>query len=139
MNYAGVFRRAIALVLDYIFLSLFFFPIAYLVKGTWLMMPEDHVWGGIFDPLCAVYLIVIFLYFIFTEWLWGQTLGKLIMSIKVVAANNSKISFKQSLIRNIGRMIDGIFCYAVGLIAIVKSSHNQRIADKWAGTYVAKV
>jgi uncharacterized RDD family membrane protein YckC len=136
MKYAGVWIRGFAQALDYIFLSLFFFPVTYIVKGTWLMFPEDHLWI-IFDPLCAIFLIVIFAYFIFSEGLTGVTIGKLILGLKVLNISGDKITLHQSVIRNLGRLLDGLpMLNILGIISIARSPIKQRIGDKLAKTTV---
>ena len=140
MQYAGVIIRGIAFLLDIIFLSIFFFPITYLVKGTWIMVRKDHVWwGGFWDPLCLIFLIIIFLYFIISEGLTGHTIGKLLTGLKVIKENGSKITIKQSIIRTFGRIIDGLpFLNLAGIISIFISPQKQRLGDKFAKTVVIK-
>lgn len=139
VKYAGVIIRGGAFMLDFLFLSLFFFPITYIVKGTWLMTTEDHLWT-LFDPICGVFLITIFLYFIFMEGLFGFTIGKVILGLRVREANNEKITIKQSFIRNVSRIIDGLPCFNIfGIVSILKSNKNQRVGDKLGNTVVIKV
>ena len=61
-----VVRMGTAFLLDFLFLSIFFFPATYLYSGKWVMGPEEHLWG-ISDPICLVFLFIIFAYFIFME------------------------------------------------------------------------
>lgn len=139
MNYASLSRRILAQLIDYLVFCIVFFPVTYLVKGTWLMTPEDHLWI-IFDPVCALFLVIIFAYFIILEWLTGYTAGKYILKMKVVTVDGKKISMKQSLIRNFGRMIDGLPCFNIlGMVSIYKSEKRQRVGDKLAGTCVLLV
>jgi uncharacterized RDD family membrane protein YckC len=136
MKYGGVWIRGFAQALDYVFLSFFFFPVTYLVKGTWLMFPEDHLWI-IFDPLCAIFLIVIFAYFILSEGLTGVTIGKLILGLKVLSVEGKKITLRQSVIRNLGRLLDGLPMFNIlGIVNIARSPIKQRIGDKIAKTVV---
>lgn len=138
MKYAGILRRGMAIILDFIFFCVIFFPVTYLVKGVWLMQPQDHLWI-IFDPICGVFLVIIFLYFILLEGILGFTLGKLITGIRVYDSDGGKITVKQSLIRNIARMVDGIFFNLVGVIFIYKSPANQRFGDMIAKTIVCRL
>jgi uncharacterized RDD family membrane protein YckC len=138
MNYASLLKRAAAQIIDYIVFCIFFFPATYLYKGTWLMTPEDHLWI-IFDPICGVFLVIIFAYFIILEWLTGYTAGKYMLKIRVRTTANTRISLKQSLIRNFGRLIDGLPIFNLaGIISISRSEIRQRIGDKLAGTVVAE-
>jgi len=138
MKYAGILRRGFAIALDFLFLCIIFFPVTYLVKGVWLMQPKDHLWI-IFDPICGVFLLIIFLYFILLEGVLGYTLGKLITGIRVYDLDGGKITIKQSFIRNIARLIDGIFFNLVGAVLIKKSPVSQRFGDKMAKTIVCRV
>jgi uncharacterized RDD family membrane protein YckC len=135
MKYAGITRRGVAIVLDFIFFCIVFFPITYMVKGVWLMQPEDHLWI-IFDPLCAVFLVIIILYYVLLEGFTGYTLGKLITGIRVRNPDGGRITLKQSVLRNLARLVDGIFVNLVGAVIIYKSPLNQRLGDKIAKTVV---
>ena len=100
------------------------------------MTPEDHLWI-IFDPICGVFLVIIFAYFIILEWLTGYTAGKYLLKMKVVNFDGKQITLKQSLIRNFGRMIDGLPCFnIIGMVSIYRSETRQRVGDKLAGTVV---
>ena len=138
MNYATLLQRIAAQIIDFIVFCIAFFPITYLVKGTWLMTPEDHLWI-IFDPICGVFLFIIFAYFITLEWLTGYTAGKYLMKMRVRTSEGDRITLLQSLIRNFGRLIDGLpFFNLIGIISISNSPARQRIGDKLAGTMVIR-
>jgi uncharacterized RDD family membrane protein YckC len=139
MKPAGFIIRGLALLIDYVILAAHFFPAAYLVKGTWMMSRADHNWwGGLFDPICAVFLVIIFAYFILLEGFFSTTPGKIMLGIKIISLNNGSISMKQSLIRNAGRLADGLFMHLVGIIVIIKNPRKQRLGDIWAKTIVIK-
>jgi|OpeIllAssembly_1097287.scaffolds.fasta_scaffold528109_2 uncharacterized RDD family membrane protein YckC len=59
MKYPGLLPRFIGQLIDYLLFCAVFFPVTYLVKGTWLMTRADHLWV-IFDPICGVFLVIIF-------------------------------------------------------------------------------
>ncbi|MFW9804741.1 MAG: RDD family protein, partial [Candidatus Thorarchaeota archaeon] len=109
---ASIPRRAAAQMIDFVILAIVFILVTYQVKGVWLMLPGDHLWI-IFDPICGVFLIGIFAYFIGVEGLFGFTFGKLITGIRVVSEQGTKITMKQSAKRNLCRLIDGIAVYIV--------------------------
>ena len=81
-RYAGLNPRFLALLIDFVLFCIIFFPVTRIVKGVWVMNTGDHRWSyGMFitDPICIIFLIVIFLYFILLEGLVGATLGKWIV------------------------------------------------------------
>jgi uncharacterized RDD family membrane protein YckC len=135
---ASIGIRGLAMLLDYLILSLHFFPIGYLVKGTWLMTSEDHLWGGIFDPICAVFLVIIIAYNILFEGFFSLTPGKAILGIRIIGEDGYKIGFGKALIRFAGRMVDGIAANLVGVIIMLGNERRQRLGDKWARTLVVK-
>jgi len=132
---ASIRRRAVAQLFDFTILGIIFILITYLVKGVWLMMPGNHLWV-IFDPICGIFLIAIFAYFIGMEGLFGFTLGKWLTKIRVVSEQNAKITMKQAATRNLCRLIDGIAVYLIGIQFARKSLLVQRYGDKVAQTIV---
>ncbi len=48
-------------------------------------------------------LVLFCVYYILLEYFFGKTLGKFIMSIKVVNADNSNITLKTACLRHLGR------------------------------------
>ena len=138
MNKIGVVRRGIALALDFFFISIFFFPATYLYSGKWIMNYEDHYWG-ITDPICLVFLFIIFAYFILMEAYVGWTVGKRILGMRLVDGTGNRISLSQSLVRNLLRMVDGLPAFSIfGVILIASSPRGQRFGDRIAKTYVTK-
>ena len=134
----AVIRRGIGFLLDFLFLSIFFFPATYLYSGKWVMGPEEHLWG-ISDPICLVFLFIIFTYFILMEAYVGWTVGKRILGMIVVDVNGNKIGLSKSIVRNILRLADGLPAFNIlGIILIATSQKEQRFGDHVAKTYVVK-
>jgi len=138
IHYASIGLRGFALLLDYLLLSAHFFPITRLVKGTWMMTSSDHIWNGIFDPICLVFLIIIIAYFILWEGLASTTPGKAALRLKIVTYDMQPISMKQSLLRFAGRFVDGIGANLTGVIIMLCNPRKQRMGDIWAKTLVVK-
>jgi len=133
-----ILKRGIAFLIDFIFLSLFFFPITKLYSGKWVMGYEDHYWG-IFDPICLVFLFIIFGYFIGMEAYVGWTVGKKVMGMRVVDGTGNKIGLSKSAVRNLLRMIDGLPTLNIlGVILIALSPKGQRFGDRVVKTFVVE-
>ena len=134
----AVIRRGIAWLLDILFLSIFFFPATYLYSGKWIMGPEEHLWG-ISDPICLVFLFVIFAYLILMEAYVGWTMGKRILGMRVVDMSGNKIGLPKSITRNLLRLVDGLPAFNIlGIILIATSQREQRFGDRRAKTYVER-
>ena len=134
----AVIKRGIAWILDILFLSTFFFPATYLYSGKWMMGSEEHLWG-ISDPICLVFLFIIFAYLILMEAYTGWTVGKLILGLRVVDGSGGNIGLYKSVIRNLLRFVDGLPAFNIlGIVLIATSQSEQRFGDRIAKTYVTK-
>jgi uncharacterized RDD family membrane protein YckC len=141
-RYAGVGRRIPALLVDLGVFCAVFFPVTRLVKGTWIMSAADHRWTDgwfITDPLCLLFLGVMFLYFVLLEGLAGFTIGKRALGLRVERTGGGKPGLAASLIRNLLRVVDGLPVLGiVGIVLIVTSPERTRFGDRVAGTRVTK-
>lgn len=139
-QYAGLGQRFVALVIDFIILSIVFFPLTKLVKGVWIMSVDQHLWNrGYFitDPLCIIFLVVIFLYFVLSEGFWGATIGKKLIGLHVVGVDGHNSGLKQAFIRNILRVVDSLPAFNIlGIVLILGSPERARFGDRVAGTRV---
>ena len=143
IKYAGLWPRFLALLADFAIFCACFFPVTRLVKGVWLMSPNDHIWVNgwfISDPLCLIFLIVMVLYMILLEGWFGATLGKWLLGLRVVRVDGGRPGLWKSLMRNALRFIDSLPTLNVlGVILILKSRERARFGDRVAGTRVIKV
>ncbi len=132
-NYKGVWPRFFAALIDGVILSI---P-TYLLMGATLMRAARTGYvnpGKIYGPAFLVSIIGIAYYIVLEAY--GGTLGKRILGMRIVDANGNKPGFGKSLVRNLLRIVDGLFGYIVGAIIVASSPTKQRLGDKVAGTYV---
>jgi uncharacterized RDD family membrane protein YckC len=60
----------------------------------------------------------------------GQTLGKMLLGIKVVREDNGGVpGLEAEALRTVLRIIDGILVYAVAFASVPASQKNQRLGD----------
>ena len=140
MAYQGIGIRFAAKVIDSI--VLFF---VFVIGG----IPFVLIFGGLdgvgFDQegplsflLNMIFIVVGFAYFVIMEGSRGQTVGKMVLGIKVVKEDGSPCDVHAALIRNALRIVDGIMVYLVGVILIATSATKQRLGDRVAKTVVVK-
>ena len=77
-------------------------------------------------------------YFVVMEALFGATVGKLLLKLRVVKADGSPIGWRESIVRNVLRVIDGFALYLIGFIVLCATAKQQRIGDLAAGSVVVK-
>lgn len=91
------------------------------------------------NGLFALIALMPITYFIILEAKYGKTIGKEIMNLKVVREDGSQIGGKESLIRNLLRVVDeAVSFFLVAIVSMALSDKNQRIGDRAANTVVIK-
>ena len=84
-------------------------------------------------------VVIFLLYYILMEGYLGQTLGKMLLGIKVVREDTDDVpGLSAATIRTLMRIIDGLFGYLVGFIAVMASAKRQRLGDMAAHTLVVR-
>lgn len=125
LQYVGVGRRFVALLLDGVLLGI--------VDGLMYMLLRSV-------PALAQMLVSLIpiVYICAMEAMRGATVGKMLMGLRVVKVDGSPIGWSESIIRNLLRIVDGIGAYLVGAIFIWKSPQKQRLGDRAAKTVVVR-
>jgi len=92
--------------------------------------------GGFITAFFLSYLLWI-IYFTIFEATSGQTIGKRMVSIKVVMRDGSRPGLIIILLRTLFRLVDSLpTLYIVGILVILISADDQRLGDIVAGTIV---
>jgi uncharacterized RDD family membrane protein YckC len=85
----------------------------------------------------VVIIALVFAYYFVTELVWGQTVGKRVLDIRVERVDGTKATPGAIFVRTLLRAIDGIFFYLVALIAVLATGpRRQRLGDLAAKTRV---
>jgi uncharacterized RDD family membrane protein YckC len=136
----GVALRFVAVLIDGAIFFLLGFLLALLSDGTYSSSTAGtHTAGFQVGGRGLVVLALIGLgYYISCEVLFGATLGKLALGLRVVDEQGGPITWGASLVRNVLRIVDGLFFYLVGAIAVWSSPARQRLGDRAAHTYVVR-
>ena len=142
LQYGGLWVRFLALAADGILFCLVFFPVTRLVKGVWIMSSSDHLWGYgwlVTDPICVAFLIIMIAYFVVLEGVFGATLGKWLLGLRVVQPDGARPGLIKSTLRNLLRLVDGLpFLSILGAVLILTSPERTRVGDRVAGTRVVR-
>ena len=88
------------------------------------------------------YLLAFLAYYVLLEWLWGRTLGKYLVGLRVLGlGEEGRITFVQSLVRNALRCVDGFpyfLPYLAGLVIVLANPDRRRLGDLLARTRVGR-
>jgi uncharacterized RDD family membrane protein YckC len=143
LSYQGVSIRFVAQLVDVIILGVVFWILGFTGAGTITVdaSAAQVSISPLFGLLIVIDVIIAFLYFTILEGRNGQTVGKMLVKIKVVKqTDNSSISYGEAAVRTILRIIDLIpFIFVPYLLAAVliwSSEKKQRLGDRVAHTVV---
>ena len=123
IEFAGFWVRLGALLIDVIVLGL-------VGAALHILTPVPAIW--------AVLCLVGSFYFVGLWWWRGQTLGKILMGIKVVRSNGSSLTLGYAFLRYFGVIVCFLTLF-IGFIWLAFDSHKQGWHDKIADTYVIKL
>ncbi|GHO78829.1 hypothetical protein KSD_66000 [Ktedonobacter sp. SOSP1-85] len=129
-QYAGVGSRFLALLIDGIIVGIVI-GILDAVFGLAIKNTGPAIGSGIGGIIALVY-------YFYMEATQGGTFGKKILGLRIVKEDGSPIGWSESIIRNLLRIIDGLFAYLIGAILIWTSPRKQRLGDRAAHTVVIK-
>ncbi len=137
VQYVGVGRRFVATLVDSI-LYLIVFVVVAVVSGN-AQASGGSASASLSGAPALILDILFFLYYIVLEAVLGATLGKLLLGLRVVNVDGSRIGWGASIIRNLLRIIDALpFFYLLGAILIWTSPQRQRLGDRVAKTVVVR-
>ena len=131
VRYAGVGVRFLALLIDMIIVGVG----CGIINGV-AAITHSPLIMTIAGIVSAIFVL---LYQIGMEATQGATLGKKALGLRVVKIDGSSpIGWSASILRNLLRIIDGLFAYLVGALIIWQSPLKQRLGDKVAHTLIIR-
>jgi len=79
-----------------------------------------------------------FLYWAVTEGLWGQSLGKKLLGLKVVSLEGDKIGFSKAIIESLGKTFLLPLDMIISLVIPEGREKRQRLFNYLSGTIVIR-
>ncbi len=127
-------------------------PAGPVARAAALVVDQIVIWAGLLATLIplsllgqagfGIWIIILF----FAQWLYpvcfevlgsGRTLGKRMLTLRVLKVDGVPVDWGASLLRNLLRFVDGMpFGYTVGLLSVLLTRDFQRVGDLVAGTVV---
>jgi len=137
----GVRLRAAALLIDATLLFAAFLAVAPL--GFLLLIAFGLLDNGLHRPsslpLWLAFATGSFLYLWLAEGIWGQTVGKRLLGLRVLTSDGSRPSLARCFLRNLLLPVEFLpALFLLGTAAIYLSPKRQRLGDLVAGTVVVR-
>jgi uncharacterized RDD family membrane protein YckC len=139
-------RRVIAFVIDAVIVSVALAIIAVVVSIPFLIglnfafttsgaFPAWwNAWWGVW--LGGLIPLVVFLYFFLAEGLYGRTLGKEIMGLRVERVDGKPMDLRNSFVRNISKIYWVLLLIDVAVGLGTHGEMTQKWSDRYIGTKV---
>jgi uncharacterized RDD family membrane protein YckC len=132
---AGFFRRLAAFAIDWLTLSI----IADIVRFAYRFGSGTDPWMIHVDIAMGLSLVLFLLYFTLLTGEGGQTLGKMLLGVRVQRMDGSNVGYGRSFIRALGYTVSIFFGSFLGFLWALWDRNNQTWHDKIAGTEVIRV
>ncbi len=132
---ADVAARVMAFVLDHLLLA------PPMLLAAEVILPD----AGLFDledpkfrEWALVCLGISFVYYAVLEWLFGWTIGKRILGLKVTGADGRRLTLRGALLRSAVRLLDAeaLPMALAGMASLLMTKRRQRLGDLVARTIV---
>lgn len=145
-NYAGFTSRLLAFALDLTFIALFLGLTSWLITATIQLLgleqffesilTADSLVGILGTLLLSMYgTLAIIIYALLSWSLTGQSIGMMLLGLRVVTVQGERLSFWRSLLRVIGYMVAAA-PFFLGFLWMLGDNRRQGWHDKLAGTVV---
>jgi len=143
LEYVGVGRRLLALLIDGIILLILGWIIAVVLPYSGVMAAGGDAWDRFkhMGPGAVAQVIFPFVYYIIMEAMQGATFGKMVLGIRVIKLDGSPIGWGEAIVRNLLRIVDHlpyVVPYLLGALLIWTSPSKQRLGDRIAHTVVVR-
>lgn len=133
---AGFWRRALAVGLDYLFIMLVLAVTDATSRLLWgdaalrsrVFRSARFAFSGAFPAL----------YIVLFHWLWGQTIGKMLVGARVVALDGGPLSRRRAVLRALGWALSAL-TFGLGFLTSAMRRDKRGLADLVAGTRVERV
>ncbi|MCR9182844.1 MAG: RDD family protein [Flavobacteriaceae bacterium] len=135
---ANIGDRILSFLIDLFLFILYFFVLGYVFEAFEKALGDDR-WTAI--GFQSLLILPVMFYSLYMHILFnGQTIGKMILKIKVVKEDGSPVHWSNYMTRWMLRLVDiWLFSGSVGILAMIFSDKNQRLGDAASGTIVISV
>jgi len=132
-------ERFVAWIIDMIVVGIFLMPFKWYF--TWIRIMGSGIMPGFMRVIPFIDLgfdnIIYFLYWIVMEGIYGQSIGKIIMKLKIVQVNGRRISVPQAIVESLGKAFLLPPDCLIGWL--LYSDKKQRLFNHISETIVVKV
>jgi len=138
---AGLGSRFVAAFIDTCIVGLIEVALAIAIGYLRARLGSDPLEGWLAAVIIIFSVLLFYIgYYLYFEMAWrGQSPGKRSSGLRVISVDGAGITFEQSAVRNILRIVDTLPPFSLaGVISAFCTRRQQRLGDLAAGTMVVK-
>ena len=124
--------RCVAWFIDAIILSIAIWPIQEILRPLGVVVPDVLAWIPFVS--FGIENVIYFGYWTFMEGTYGQSIGKMIVGLKVTSGSGGSITYGQAAIQSLGKAICLPLDWLFGLFLYPNA--NQRLFNRLSNTTV---
>lgn len=133
---ASIGERMFAYAVDLLIQTAYFVVVFLILAKIFYFNIFEQSQETIRTSLLLISLPAMFYSLILEYTLGGQTLGKMLLRIKVVKIDGYQAGFFDYFVRWIFSIVDVHMAFVPGLVAMISTKHTRRLGDLAAGTAV---
>ncbi len=132
-------RRIVAAIVDGLLIGAAYGAFAATFGSVGTAGAATH-WTATVSPFGGLtYGLFVGAYYVLMEGLIGQTVGKMLVGIRVIGeATGRPPGISGAILRTLLRLVDGLFGYLLGYLVVLASPKRQRLGDMAAHTLVVR-
>jgi uncharacterized RDD family membrane protein YckC len=137
--FAPIWRRAAAAAIDSVVVAMLLFPLMPRMPDDALvrLLTGDQEFASQMMNISLLSNALLIVYSAVAEGVWGCTLGKLLLGIRVRGDTGLRLVWWQAAIRNVLRLVDQLPAfYLLGILLVIVGPRPQRLGDRLARTFV---
>jgi len=130
----GLGERIVAFLIDGLILYMYAYLVSVISNAIGFIYEDTWTQRGL---AALIFLPAMFYSLLMHSLFNGQTVGKMLMKMRVVRLDGTPVHWSNLLVRWMLRLVDiWIFLGSIGILSILFSDKRQRVGDAAAGTVV---
>lgn len=130
----GLGERIVAFLIDGLILYMYAYLVSLISNAIGFIYEDTWTQRGL---AALIFLPAMFYSLLMHSLFNGQTVGKMLMKMRVVRLDGTPVHWSNLLVRWMLRLVDiWIFLGSIGILSILFSDKRQRVGDAAAGTVV---
>ncbi|MEO2052997.1 RDD family protein [Flagellimonas beolgyonensis] len=130
----GLGERIVAFLIDGLILYMYAYLVSLISNAIGFIYEDTWTQRGL---AALIFLPAMFYSLLMHSLFNGQTVGKMLMKMRVVRLDGTPVHWSNLLVRWMLRLVDiWIFLGSIGILSILFSEKRQRVGDAAAGTVV---